>query len=137
LSCSIWNYESEEALWTDTLAKNPNSWVGYNNLGLSFFRKGQLDRATAQYQKALEINPFYADALGNLGHALLEEGQLDRGFAQFQRAVEINPGYLEAHTSLGVASFKRGRWMTLLPNTKRPSESIQTMQKPTTTLLWL
>src|SRR5208283_3101682 len=51
-----WVYESEWTLWTDALAKNQNCWAGYNNLGRSFFRKGQLDEAIAHYQKALEIN---------------------------------------------------------------------------------
>jgi protein O-mannosyl-transferase len=104
-----WVYEREETLWTDAVAKNPNCWVGYNNLGLSFFRNSQLDQAVAQYQKALEIYPNYADAHGNLGHALVEQGQLDKGLIQFQKAVEISPRYPVAHSNLGAALFQKGQ----------------------------
>src|SRR5271166_5310384 len=44
-----WAYESHETLWTDTLAKNPDSWLGHCNLGLALFQKGQVDDAIAQY----------------------------------------------------------------------------------------
>jgi protein O-mannosyl-transferase len=102
-------YEREETLWTDAVTKNPNCWVGYNNLGLSFFRKRQLDEAVTQYQKALQIYPNYADGHSNLGYALVEQGQLDKGLAQFQKAVEINPSYSVAHGNLGAALFQKGQ----------------------------
>jgi len=40
-----WAYESEEALWTDTLAKNPNCWLAYSNLGEVLLQKGRIDEA--------------------------------------------------------------------------------------------
>ncbi len=102
-----WVYESEWTLWTDALAKNQNCWAGYNNLGLSFFRKGQLDEAVAQFQKALEINPNDAEAHINLGNALFRKGQPDEAIAQFQKALEINPSDAEAHSNLGNALLPR------------------------------
>ena len=132
-----WAYESEETLWTDTLAKNPNCWVGYNNLGNALFQKGQVDEAMAQYQKALEINPNYAEAHNNLGDALFQKGQVDEAMAQYQKALEINPNYARAHYNLGLALFKRGRWTRRSPSSKRPWKSTPTMPKPTTTLAML
>ena len=69
-----------------------------------------MDEAIGQFQKALEINPNYAEAHNNLGNALLQKGQVDEAMAQYQKALEINPNYAEAHNNLGDALFKKGRW---------------------------
>jgi protein O-mannosyl-transferase len=104
-----WTFESEERLWTDTLAKNPTCWVAQNNLGLALFRNGRIKEAIAHYQKSLEIYPHNADARDNLGHALEEEGQLDTALAQFQEAAESNPNSAVAHSNLGAALFRKGQ----------------------------
>jgi tetratricopeptide (TPR) repeat protein len=104
-----WVYESEDALWTDELAKNPNCWLGHYNLGNALLQKGQVDDAVAQYQKAVEIYPNYQEAHGNLGLALFQKGQVDDAVAQYQKAVEINPNYVQAHYNLGVALFQKGQ----------------------------
>jgi protein O-mannosyl-transferase len=102
-----WAYESQETLWTDTLAKNSHSFMGHCSLGVAFFEKGQLDDAVAQYQKALEINPNYVAAHYNLGNALFRKGQLDEAIAHFQKALEINPKDAEAHINLGNALLQK------------------------------
>src|SRR5271166_6066450 len=102
-----WAYESHETLWTDTLAKNPDSWLGHCNLGLALFQKGQVDDAIAQYEKALEIYPNYVAAHYNLGNALLQKGQLDAALAQYEKAVEIDPNDAAAHINLGNALFQK------------------------------
>jgi tetratricopeptide (TPR) repeat protein len=104
----VWAYESEETLWTDTLAKNPSCWLGYNNLGKAFLEKGQMDKAMGQFQKALELNPDSVQAENNLGHAFLEDGQVDKAMAQLQKASEIDPNYAEARNNLGIALSKKG-----------------------------
>jgi len=104
-----WSYESEEILWTDTLAKNPNCWVGHYNLGVALDQKGQVDEAMVQYQKALEINPHYADPHFNLGVALAQKGQVDEAMAHFRKVLEINPNYAEAYYNLGIALSQKGQ----------------------------
>src|SRR5271165_5317835 len=96
-----WIYDSQETLWTDTLARNPNCWVGYNNLGLVLFQKGQVDQAREHFQKALEINPNYVESHSNLGQALFQKGEVDEAIAQYRTALEINPDYVESHSNLG------------------------------------
>ena len=102
-------YEKEETLWTDALAKNPNCWVGHNNLGFLCLEKGQVDEALEHFQKVLEINPSYAEAYNNLGNALLQKGHLGKAIGQFQKALEINPNYAEAHSNLGNALLQEGQ----------------------------
>jgi tetratricopeptide (TPR) repeat protein len=104
-----WAYQSEETLWTDTLAKNPNCWVGYNNLGFAFGKNGRTDEAVVQYQKALEIHPHFAEAHTNLGNILFQRGQVDAAINQYGKALEANASYVEAHNNLGIALAQKGQ----------------------------
>ena len=51
-----------------------------------------MDEAITHCQKALEIQPDYADAQINLGIALFKKGRVDEAIARFQKALEISPG---------------------------------------------
>jgi len=104
-----WAYESEETLWTDTLAKNPNCEAGYINLGLALFQKGQMDEAIVHYQEALEIDPDNSQAHNNLGIALCKKGQADEAIAHFQKALEISPNFAKAQFNLGDALLIKGQ----------------------------
>jgi len=104
-----WGYQNETILWTDTLAVNPNCFVGYNILGHACLQKGQVDEAIQQYQNALKINPNYVEAYNNLGNALLQKRQVDQAIQQFQNALEINPNYVEASNNLGNALLQKGQ----------------------------
>jgi protein O-mannosyl-transferase len=102
-------YKSDETFWTDTLAKNPDCWIGHNNLGNVLFQNGHVDEAIAQCQWALEIKPNYAEAHYLIGLALFQRGQVDDAVAHYQKAVEINPNYAEALSNLGLALFQKGQ----------------------------
>jgi len=102
-------FQSEETLWTDALAKNPNTWAGHNNLGEALLHKGQTDQAIIEYQKALDINPYDAQAQNNLGNAFLQKGEVDEAIKQYQKAMTISPGYAEARYNLGGAYLQKGQ----------------------------
>jgi len=104
-----WVFESQETLWTDTLAKNPNCLAGHNNLGIALVHEGRVDEAIVQYEKALEIVPNYANAHFNLGKALLQKGQVDKAIAQFQEGLESDPNDPVAHNFLGIALAEKGQ----------------------------
>ena len=84
-------YQDEDTLWSDTLAKNPACWVGYNNYGVVLSEKGEKDAAIANFQKSVELNPNYTAAQNNLGFALAERGDLDGAMIHFQQALRTNP----------------------------------------------
>ncbi|HUB67598.1 MAG TPA: tetratricopeptide repeat protein [Candidatus Methylacidiphilales bacterium] len=103
-----WAYESEEKLWMDTLARNPNCWMAYNNLGFVLFQKGQIDEGMVDFRKAFEINPKDAEAYYNLGFALLQKRRIDEAIAEFKKSLEINPHSDAAHNDLDGAFFQKG-----------------------------
>jgi len=105
-----WAYENQESLWTDTLAKNPHYfWLGYNNLGFAYAQKGDMDDAIVQFQKAVEINPYFPAARYNLGKALTQKGRLDEAIIQFQKTLEVNPTFAEAQNDIGNIYLQRGQ----------------------------
>ncbi len=95
-------YLSAETLWADTVRKNPDSWLGRNNLGNALSRAGNMDEAIEQYQKVLQIKPDYAQAHFNLANALVQSGRLDEAIAHFHRALQIDPDYLKAESNLAL-----------------------------------
>ena len=104
-----WAYESQEALWTDTVAKNPTSWTGHEILGLTFSQQGRTDEAIAHFQKALEIKPDYVDARNNLGIALSQKGRADEAIEQYTKALALDPKYAQAHYNLANVLLAKGR----------------------------
>ncbi len=101
-------WRNSETLWTHTLACTAGNYVAYNNLGSVLLQKGKGNEAIAQYQKALEINPDYADAHYNLGNILCQKGRVDEAIAHYQKALQINPDDAEVHNNLGLALLQKG-----------------------------
>jgi Flp pilus assembly protein TadD len=54
--------------------------------------KGNLDEAIRQYEKALTIDPNYADALGDYGAVLALKGQLNQALVPYRKAIAARPG---------------------------------------------
>jgi tetratricopeptide (TPR) repeat protein len=101
-------FKNDEMLWTDTLAKNRSCWAAYGNLGVVFLQQGKPDQAIDQDQKALQINPNFAEASCNWGVALAQEGKVDEAIAQYRATLRIAPEYANAHNDLGRALAEKG-----------------------------
>lgn len=102
-------YRDLETLWTDTLRKNPESWMAHNNLGLVFAEKGSLTEAMSHYRECLRIRPTFPEAHHNLGTALLRQGRMEEAAPAFAEALRLRPGFLEAHYNLALTLEGQGR----------------------------
>ncbi|MEP7180648.1 MAG: tetratricopeptide repeat protein [Betaproteobacteria bacterium] len=60
------DYASEIALWEATARASPAKARPWNNVGWAHQQAGDLVRARAAYERALELDPFYFRARGNL-----------------------------------------------------------------------
>ena len=96
-------YRDAETLWRATIAKNPDCWMAYNNLGVVQFEKGGVEDAIEKYQQSLRLHPDYPEAHYNLGSALLQEGYADEAIRQCEEALKIQPNEPDAHVVLGNA----------------------------------
>jgi hypothetical protein len=65
----------------------------HNNLGAAYLRKTQLDDAGAEFRRAIEIDPTYAEAYYNLALILIATGHIDDAMTALQKGLAANPGH--------------------------------------------
>ena len=102
-------YLGVETLWRDTLAKNPDCWMAWNNLGSVLFGEGKSGEAIAHYEQALRVNPNVAEAHYNLGTALFQMGRVKDAIGHYEQAIRLKANFAEAHSSLGIALVSQGK----------------------------
>ena len=83
--------------------------IALKEQGDAYARKGCLEEASARYQQAIALDPYYAEAYGNMGTVLLRSGRLAEAEACFRRLLQIDPGGADAHNNLGVTLQYMGR----------------------------
>jgi tetratricopeptide (TPR) repeat protein len=114
------DYQSELAIWSDTVAKCPDNARAQDNLGVVLSDiPGRLPEAISHYNTALRINPDYAKAHNNLGKALAPvPGRLPEAISQFNMALRIKPDFAEAYNNLGVALRQNGKILDAISDYK-------------------
>lgn len=75
----------------------------YYNRGNAYQNRGDLDRALADYGKAIDLDRNDADAYLNRGIAFLSKSDVDRAVADFSKAIELKPKYAAAYFNRGNA----------------------------------
>lgn len=58
-------------------------------------------------EKAIQLQPDYADAHYNLGSVLLQKGEIDQAVAQWRTTLSLNPNDAGAHIALGNALLQK------------------------------
>jgi protein O-mannosyl-transferase len=102
-------FRNDQALWHDTLAKNPDCWMGHNNLGTVLQNRGELGKAVEHYEQALQLKPDSARTHNNLGNTLFAQGKSEEAISHYERAIQMFPDFAKAHNNLGNALAKLGK----------------------------
>jgi protein O-mannosyl-transferase len=84
-------YADVETLWRTTIARNPDCFVAYSNLGNLLLQKGEREEAIVYCLKAIQLQPDVAEAYNNLGNAFLQEGRNDEAMRYYQEALKLRP----------------------------------------------
>ena len=106
---SLWTWQRNHvwtdnlALWSDVVAKSPNSERAHNNLGTVYLATKNWQAAIETF-KSLEGNLLYATPhfpLSNLGFAYYNLGEYRTAAMYYQRALDIEPNFPTALRGLG------------------------------------
>jgi Flp pilus assembly protein TadD len=75
---------------------------------LDLVAEGEHERALAEYQKSLDADPSFTEAMHGMARALQDLNRLDEAIAIANRIAELDPDDVLAHTSLSVLYQKKG-----------------------------
>src|SRR5215831_12120590 len=75
---------------------------------LDLVTEGHHEAALAEYQRAVEADSTFAEALHGMARALQDLNRLDEAIEVSKRIAEIDPDDVLAHTSLSVLYQKKG-----------------------------
>lgn len=88
--------------------KEPQTAEEYVNRGIARSKKGDLDGAIADYDKAIALKPDYAYAYNNRGNARGKKGDDDGAIADFTKAISLIPNFGAAYANRGLAELSKG-----------------------------
>ena len=92
------------------IAQYPEEPVLYNFKGTCFYSLKQYNKAVDCYQKAIKINPDYAEAHYNLANVFHEIGRIDAAIKGYEQATHFKPDYPEAFNNLGLVFQEIGKF---------------------------
>ncbi|MFZ9595270.1 MAG: tetratricopeptide repeat protein [Bdellovibrionia bacterium] len=82
------DWESGMKLYQHDLALMPDSFYLANNVGVEYFRMGEIEIARAYFQRSTELFPQWVTNWTNLGAAYQRQGKLDQAELCFERSVK-------------------------------------------------
>jgi tetratricopeptide (TPR) repeat protein len=94
-------------------------WV----LGFAYLMKRDHDRSLAAYERALALNPDYADLLADMGYVLTYVGRAKEGIAHTERAMRLNPFYPDWYLwVIGMAQYTMRRYEDAVTTLKKMTD---------------
>jgi Flp pilus assembly protein TadD len=101
-------YKDEVSLYTDIVAKSPNKARPHNNLGDALKKAGRFDEAGPCFERALQLQPDYPDALNNLATIYGSSGRRQEALQLLSRALALDPGHRQARFNLAITFYEQG-----------------------------
>ena len=91
----------------DKYREAPDSAVICNKLGIAFHQLQDLGAARRNYQRAVKMQPAYAEAVNNLGTIFYAQKDYRRAIKNYKSALRLSPLSASIFSNLGTAYFAR------------------------------
>jgi len=110
------DYTNAIALLTQLICRHPHHAVDYNNRGLIYFQSGQPEKALADYNKALQLNPQLDSVYNNRANYYASVGKLSEALADYEQALDLNPGNFRTWINQAITFRDLGLYNLALEN---------------------
>jgi tetratricopeptide (TPR) repeat protein len=117
LACAYFSFQRTKvwhdsmALWNDTIEKNPDAALPYNNRANLFITANQQERALTDLNKAIEIRPKYVSAHFNRALIYNKTNKYKEAIEDLSFVLENNPRDIVAvYMERGIAYFNSGNY---------------------------
>jgi tetratricopeptide (TPR) repeat protein len=98
------------AFWyAHAIAEAPSIPFAYADWGEMLLHKGNVEGAIAQFERAHDKGPHFADPLEMWGEALMQQNRSDLALAKFEEAAKYAPNWGRLHLKWGEALFYAGK----------------------------
>ncbi len=87
-----------------------NSAIILNKIGIAYHQLMELDTAKKYYERAIKLNPKYAEAVNNLGTIHYAKKSYRRAVGQYKKALKLSPYSASIYSNLGTAHFARKKY---------------------------
>jgi tetratricopeptide (TPR) repeat protein len=81
-----------------------------NKIGIAYHHLYAIDKAMISYERALQLDPGFADALNNLGAAYYSQKDYKKAERYYRKALKFSPHEATYHKNLGAAFFAEGKF---------------------------
>jgi tetratricopeptide (TPR) repeat protein len=88
--------------------EDPLTAVEHVDLGVAYERKGELDLARREYERAIKKDGKFFQARVNLGNVFLAKKEYGKARDEYLRALELRPGDADATNNLSWAAIFSG-----------------------------
>ena len=82
----------------------------YFEEGKNLQEKWNYKKASKKYERAVKIDPSYAEAYSNLGYTYRKQGKFDEAVRCYKNAIKLKPDLAEAHEYLGETYAEMGKF---------------------------
>ena len=95
------DWRDNMTLWSKTVSTNPNNSRAHDNLGFTYERMGETEKALQEFELAVKLQEDNFRALANLGVAYAKVGLYNKSVSTLKKSIEINK-YYKTYDKLGL-----------------------------------
>ena len=103
-------YDRAVGHYTEALKLKPDLDICYNNRGVAFQNKGEIDQAIADYNKAIEIDSNDTNAYNNRANVYRDMGNFQLAFKDYNTAIRLDPECASTYNNRGLAYKSRSEF---------------------------